>query len=90
VDRICCRPRDKVPVLQREAFAAQNAGRVRCAAAELRQWFCGPAYRSLSALVAAVYGPAHCSRYWRSVIRTVTEAEQDCTFASQGAARWHT
>jgi hypothetical protein len=31
----------------------EEGWRVRCAAAELRQWFCGPAYRSLSTLVVA-------------------------------------
>jgi len=68
--------------------------RERCAAAELRQWFCGPTYRSLSTLVVAAcwfwcwtIGSLLCSRHWRRVIRTIAGAEGRGTARSQAKPR---
>lgn len=53
--RICCRPRDKVPVLQRSKLR-KSAGRLRCAAF-CGCCCCGPTYqhRTVSPLVAGCW-----------------------------------
>jgi hypothetical protein len=88
-DRVCCRPRDKVPVFQRQktlGTALESALRC-CGAASMVLW---PDVRLLVDPGSAgcwfwcwTTGSLLCSRHWRRVIRTIASAEGRGTARSQ-------